>query len=67
MVMIDGDRSLNGREKPAIEASIRAALTRKPGFALSTELLLQEQRRTGELRVAIAPLSPRVKGRELLT
>jgi hypothetical protein len=66
MIMVDGYRSENGRDRPGIQAALREAATRKPLVGLETELELEADRRSGDLRVTIHPHSPRINGRELL-
>jgi hypothetical protein len=66
MLMVDGAQSVNGRDPEGIQAAVRQAQAKKPQVALAAELELKDGRRSGDLRVTLAPRSPRINGRELL-
>jgi hypothetical protein len=66
MVMVDGYRSENGRNRAGIQAAVREARARRPTVGLTADLDLKQDHRSGELRVTVSPRSPGVKGRELL-
>ncbi len=66
MVMVDGYRTENGRDRPGILAALREARSRKPLVELKADLELKEEGRSGELEVTILPRSTRLNGRELL-
>jgi len=66
MLMVDGLQSVNGRDPEGIQTAVRQAHTRKPQVALKAELELTDDQRAGDLRISLAPQSPRINGRELL-
>jgi len=66
MLMVDGLQSINGRDPESIQAAVRQAQARPPLVALKAKLELKEDQRAGDLRITLAPQSPRINGRELL-
>jgi hypothetical protein len=66
MLMIDGEQSINGRDLPGAQAAIRQAITKKPDVALTVNLVLAKDHRSGEVKIKVASSSSRVERRELL-
>jgi hypothetical protein len=66
MLMVDGEQSINGRDLPGAQAAIRQAIAKKPLVALTVNLVQAKDRRSGEVKIKVAPRSARVEGRELL-
>ncbi|AMV36881.1 DUF1223 domain-containing protein [Planctomyces sp. SH-PL62] len=66
MLMIDGEQSVNGRDRPAAEAAIRRARNKKPLATIEATLSLKPDRRSGHVEIAVGTESPRVLGRDLL-
>ena len=66
MVMVDGEVTVNGRDRPGIEAALRQARARKPLVTLRPALKLAEGGGSGVLTVGVSAASPRVENRDLL-
>lgn len=66
MLMIDGEQSVNGRDKPTALATIRAASAKRPQVGIVAKLALKEGKRSGDLTVRVTKKSPTVAGREVL-
>jgi hypothetical protein len=66
MLMIDGEMSINGRDRVGAQAAINRLMARKPQVSLESKLELREDNRSGEAVVKIRSRSARVEGKELL-
>ena len=66
MMMIDGEVSVNGRDRARAQAGINRLMMRKPQVELESSLKLKDDDRSGEAIVKIRARSTRVDGKELL-
>jgi hypothetical protein len=66
MLMVDGQRSVNGRDPASAEAAIRQALARKPAVGLDVSLDLKGDRRSGTATVKVTSRSARAEKTPLL-
>jgi hypothetical protein len=66
MMMIDGDQSVNGRDRPSAEAAIRRALARKPAARLDLALDLKSDKLSGTATIKVASRSTRIEKAPLL-
>lgn len=66
MVMIDGLRSENGRDLPAVKAAVREASARRALVRVEAKFAGGDRDSAGKLEIRLASRSPRVQGRELL-
>jgi hypothetical protein len=66
MLMIDGEQSVNGRDRASAEAAIRQALARKPGVRLDVALDLKSDGRSGTATVQVTSYSARAEKAPLL-
>jgi len=66
MVMVDGVRSVNGRDPDGIQAAVRQAESREPRISLDAKLELKDDRSSGDVRISLAPRSSKINGREVL-
>jgi hypothetical protein len=66
MLMIDGQQSVNGRDRDSAVAAIRAALTRKPTVNLDVNLALAADELSGTASVRVSSRSPRALKSPLL-
>jgi hypothetical protein len=66
MLMIDGEQSVNGRDRAAAEAAIRQALARKPAVRLDVALDIKRDGLSGTATVQVASRSARAERSSLL-
>ncbi len=66
MVMIDGEQSVNGRDRASVEAAIHRALARKPGVSIDVVLELNSRGLLGTATIKVASLSARTESTPLL-
>ena len=66
MLMIDGQQSVNGRDRAAAEAAIRQALARKPAVRLDVALDLPRDGLSGTATVRVTSCSARAEKAPLL-
>jgi hypothetical protein len=66
MLMIDGQRSANGRDRAAAEGAIRQALARKPAVRLDVSLDLPRDGLSGTATVRVTSRSARAEKAPLL-
>jgi hypothetical protein len=66
MFMIDGERSLNDRDRASAGAAIRQALAKKPAVALDVALKLGSDGRSGTATIKVASRSARSEKSPLL-
>jgi len=66
MLMIDGEQSVNGRDRASADAAIRRAAKKKPAATVDARLALKGDGRSGKVSIAVSSASARVLGRELL-
>jgi hypothetical protein len=66
MLMIDGEQSVNGRDRASAEAAIRQALARKPGVRLAVALDLKGDGRAGTATIQVTSYSARAEKTPLL-
>jgi hypothetical protein len=66
MLMIDGEQSVNGRDRAAAEAAIRQALARKPAVELDVALDLKGDGLSGTATIKVTSRSARAEKSPLL-
>ena len=66
MMMIDGERSVNGRDAASAQAAIRRALARKPAVAIDVDLTLKPDGLSGTATVKVTSRSARAEKTPLL-
>jgi hypothetical protein len=66
MMMIDGERSVNGRDSASARAAIRQARARKPGVAIDVDLGLESDALSGRATVKVTSRSARAEKTPLL-
>src|SRR5262249_27216124 len=66
MLMIDGEQSVNGRDRASAEAAIRQALARKPAVRLDVALDVKRDALSGTATIRVASRSARVEKTPLL-
>ena len=66
MMMIDGEQSVNGRDRAAADAAVRRALARTPAVGLDVTLDLADDGLAGTAAVRVTSRSPRAEGTPLL-
>jgi hypothetical protein len=66
MLMIDGEQSVNGRDRASAEAAIRQALAKKPAVGLDVVLNLGSDGRSGTATIRVASRSARSEKSPLL-
>ncbi|MDG3005059.1 DUF1223 domain-containing protein [Paludisphaera mucosa] len=66
MLMIDGERSVNGRDPAAAVAAIRAARSKPPGVRLDVDLDLAADELSGKVKIRVTRRSARVGKAPLL-
>jgi hypothetical protein len=66
MLMIDGQQSVNGRDRAAAEAAVRQALSRKPAVQLEVALDLEAPGRSGTATIKVTSRSARAEKSPLL-
>jgi hypothetical protein len=66
MLMIDGEQSVNGRDRAAAEAAIRQALARKPAVRLDVALDLKGDGLSGTATIQVTSRSARAEKSPLL-
>jgi hypothetical protein len=66
MMMIDGERSVNGRDSASAQAAIRQARARKPGVAIDIGLDLESHGLSGTATVKVTSRSARAEKTPLL-
>jgi hypothetical protein len=66
MLMIDGEQSVNGRDRPAAEAAIHRALAKKPAVGLDVALALERSGLSGMATIGVTARTTRVEKSPLL-
>jgi hypothetical protein len=66
MLMIDGEQSVNGRDRTSADAAIRKALARKPAVGLDVALAIANDGRSGTATIKVISRSPRSEKTPLL-
>ncbi len=66
MLMVDGEQSVNGRDKPGLLSTVRAMAEQKPQVGITATLVRKPDGRSGEAQVKITNRSAEVDGREVL-
>jgi hypothetical protein len=66
MLMIDGEQSVNGRDRASAEAAIRHALAKKPAVQLDVALDLNGDGLSGTATIKVTSRSPRAEKSPLL-
>ena len=66
MLMIDGEQSVNGRDRASAEAAIRQALAKKPAVGLDVAIAVKDDRLSGTAAIKVTSRSARVEKSPLL-
>ena len=66
MIMVDGLRTVNGRDFAGLKAAVASARQKPPGFNLQPRLSANTEPGKARLTVAVTPLSDKFKGRDYL-